>query len=277
MIRRRCGEEFWLVTQDDHARLAGAFACEFGNAQFARPEPADKVLTAITEHDRGWRLHDQAPTLSPTRLPLDVFESPRSIDHAVWSESSRLAGEIDPYVGLLVTLHQLHLSAMSVSSNPPASFNVQQLRQQFDLNKFQHAMIERLEHLRQQVGLRIDRPLRLGLADGWTDPAEEQLKFNFRLLRVMDLISLAVCCQEIPDPAPGPFYTRPAGPTTKLHLARAGATTLRIRPWPFRGKSVGAILPYRAIPARPYDSTEEFQAIYAAATVQRIECQLLPD
>ena len=277
MIRRRSGDAFWLVTQDDHARLAAALAREFGNAHFARPEPADKVIVAVAEHDKGWTLHDDRPTLSAAKLPLDVFETPRQIEHPAWMESSRLATAIDPYVGLLVTLHQLHLSAMSVSANPPSSFNVQQLRQQFDLNKFQHAMIERLEALRAKVDLRIDRPLRLGMADGWSEPAEEHLKFNVRLLRVMDLLSLALCSQQPPDASSALVQTHPAGKTMKLQIHRVAPTILRVKPWPFRSKTVAAAVAYRAIAAQPYDTLEQFRAAFAAAPVQKLACELRSD
>ncbi len=274
MIRRLEGDQFWLFRQDDHARLSAELARQIGNAQFAKPEPRESVLIGIAEHDSGWPLHDDAPTLSPARLPLDVFETPRAIAHKVWLASARGAAAVDAYAGLLACLHALGLSALSVSQNQPSRFDVQQMRQQFDLNKFQHAVIELLEGLRSRLGLRIDRPLRLGMAEGWTDEAEEQLKFNFRLLQAMDGLSLAICCNQPPPNAASPFHTRPGASTVTLQLHRPSRDLLLVKPWPFDEKEIRVSIPFRAIPSRPYTGDDDLHAALAAAQVQQFEATL---
>src|SRR4051794_27947113 len=35
MIRRQVGQEFWLITQDDHAQVSGQLAAQLGNDRFA--------------------------------------------------------------------------------------------------------------------------------------------------------------------------------------------------------------------------------------------------
>lgn len=270
MIRRQTSEGYWLFAQHDHAVLAGDLARQLGNAQFAPPEPFEPVIQGIANHDAGWPLHDAHPTLSPAKIPLDVFESARQITHRVWLESANRATAIDPYAGLLVCLHGLALSAMSVSTNQPAKFDPQQLRQQFDLNKFQHQMIERLERLRPQVGLRIDRPLRLGLADGWTEPAEDRLRHNFRLLQAMDLLSLSICCTTPPDFIPGHVHTRPGSPTVKLQATRPTPHELRVSPWPFGVRRFEVSVPYRVVPERTYQSDAELQVVYATAETKTL-------
>lgn len=276
MIRRREGDQFWLFRQDDHARLAGELARRVGNAQFARPEPRVAVLTGISEHDCGWPLHDEEPTRSPAKLPLDFMETPRAIAHKVWLASARRAAAIEPYTGLLVSLHVLGLSAISVSPNQPARFDVQQMRQQFDLNKFQHAVIELLEGLRAKLGLRVDRPLRLGLAEGWTDDAEEQLKFNFRLLQAMDGLSLAICCDNPPPNASSPFHTRPGASAITLQRHRTSRDLLLVKPWPFDEKELRVSVPFRAIPDRIYETDDDFHKCLSGAQTQQFEVTLRP-
>ncbi|HEX8341393.1 MAG TPA: DUF3891 family protein [Tepidisphaeraceae bacterium] len=276
MIRRREGEHFWLIRQTDHARLAGEMARAYGNAHFAAPDPPGDVITAVARHDGGWPYHDDAPARSPAGHPLDVFETPRHIAHQIWSESSRRACEIGPYVGLLVSLHQLGLSAISASAAAGAPHDAQQLRQQFDTNKFQHAMIERTEALRLRLGLRTDRPLRLGLAEGWTDPAEQALAHHLRLLQALDQISLAICCETPPMTSTGPLLTRPGGSTTSLRLRRPSADALLVRPWPFAAASLPLRVPYRAVPARAYESDAALAAAIAAAPTDELRCTLRP-
>src|SRR4051812_2885934 len=102
MIRHRHGDEFYLFTQDDHARLSGALAAHIGNARFARPDPFEAVVEGISKHDSGWPLHDDQPTLNGEGLPLHVFESPVEISTTVWTESVKRASARGDYQGFLV-------------------------------------------------------------------------------------------------------------------------------------------------------------------------------
>lgn len=274
MIRRSVEKEFWLIAQTDHARLSGEMASQIGNATFEKPADAERVVRAIAMHDAGWPLHDDHPGRSAAGLPLDVFESPRAITYPVWLESAKRAMAVDPYVGVLVALHQLHLSSNSVSANQPARFDVQQMRQQFDLNKFQHQVIELLEAARAKVGLRVDKPLRLGLSEGWTDAAEERLKHAFRYLQAMDLLSLGVCCTEPPQSNTNPVHTRPGSPTTPLQIHRPSADVMFVKPWPFAPASFTLSVPYRPVPARAYVSDDELRVVYASAPQKSFDVTL---
>ena len=267
MIRRREGSKFWLIAQHEHARLSGVLAAAVGGPRMATPSP--EAVAGVTLHDCGWPLHDDSPTLSPTGQPLDVFESPRHVSLRVWLESARRAAKVGPYQGLLVSLHQLALSAISATQNATRQFDDAHLRHQFDLNKFQHAVIEHLEHLRPRVGLRTDRPLRLGLADGWTDDHEEVLKFDFKLLQAMDQLSLAVCCTKPPHRTTFAFYDRPGGETLQLNVVRPNPGVLLVSPWPFRESAVECDYAYRAIAAKTYDDEAAFRDEYAAASESR--------
>lgn len=268
MIRRRDSDGFRLITQHDHAVVSGALARRIGNAQFAKPDPYEPTLLGISQHDCGWGLHDDQPTLSGAKLPLDVFETPRQIAHKVWIESARRAAAIDPYAGLLVSLHVLSLSSATVTPKSTVRFDPQQMRQQFDLNKFQHQAIELLETLRAQLGLRIDKPLRLGLSEGWTDTQEEQLKLNFHLLQAMDTISLAICCTTPPVLMTGPVHPRVGASGIKLQLHRPTRDKLLVKPWPFDAPVVRVSIPYRLIEDRTYANESDLHNAIAAAGVE---------
>ena len=274
------GSEFWLIRQDDHARLAGDLLPHFGNDHFARPKSPEQMLIAVAEHDAGWPMHDDCPTLNDAGLPRDVFETDGPAAHGIWLQSARHGVELNPYIGLLVTLHQFHLSAQNVQQTTPpahpAPFQVDQLRRQFETNKFQHVMIEMIESLRGQLGLTTDRPLRLGLADGWTTPAEDLLRSDFRLLQALDGLSLAVCCTRPPRARIGPMHEFAGSPEMFLTVDRPQPERLLVSPWPFAKANVRVEMPYRAVPARPYVDGEDLQSIYAEAEPQRFNVELLP-
>ena len=274
MIRKRVGNEFWLIRQADHADIAAELVSQIGNATIARVEPFEQVMQATRLHDCGWATHDDRPTLSAQKFPLDVFESSRDITFDCWLQSARRAADVDPYVGLLVSLHQLALSAASVSNNQPARYDVQQLRQQFDLNKFQHNVIELLENLRGRCGLRTDKSLRLGIGDGWTDDAEEKLKFGFRLMRACELMSLAMCCTQLPHAITEPVHTRVGGGTVQLQLHRPADDVLLVKPWPFAPASLTLDVPYRPVPARVYADETDLHATIASAPSRRFSVHI---
>ena len=135
MIRRRVGDEFWLIPQHDHALLSGELAKHLGNSKFAKPQAATAVL-GISLHDCGWPIHDDRPTLNRDRSPIDVFETTLPIGLNVWTESAKRAAERDPYAGLLVSLHGLNLSAMATSQVfDNENFDINDTRVRFEVNK----------------------------------------------------------------------------------------------------------------------------------------------
>src|ERR1700693_1487351 len=69
MLRMETETGWWLIKHPDHARLAGAFAAAWGNAQFRRPEPRARVLHGISTHDNGWPPRYAPPFITRTGKP----------------------------------------------------------------------------------------------------------------------------------------------------------------------------------------------------------------
>src|ERR1700690_4327240 len=105
MIRRRDADGILLIRQTDHAHLAAELAAAIGNEQFAPAMPREAVLQAVELHDAGWTMHDDRPTMNARGEPTDVFEMPPAEALAIWSASTQAAAAVDPYAGLLVSLH----------------------------------------------------------------------------------------------------------------------------------------------------------------------------
>ena len=277
MIRREVGGEYFLITQDDHAKIAGELARHFGNAKFARPEPWQEVIDGVSLHDAGWPLHDDCPTLNPAGLPIDVFESTRVIAFRVWQASGDRARAAGAYADLLVSLHNLSLSV--IATTQPAGnhekFTTSRMTEQFELNKFQHREIERQEQLRKELGMSTDRPLKFGLAFAHTDEDEDRLLFNFRLLQAMDMCSLGLCCTSVPSFRTSDVLTRVGGETIQLSLERDG-NNLRVDPWPFARQTIDVRIPFKRVRAGAFKSEEEFRDAFASSERGVIEARVLP-
>lgn len=265
MIRHQHGREYFLFTQDDHARLSGTLAERFGNMLFAPPQPRHAVIEGIRLHDSGWPLHDREPTLDGQGLPLDVFETPIDISARVWAESVRLALEADPYAGFLVSLHVFALSAHIYQHFAEPENRRRHAKEIFALNKFQQSQIEIQEKLRRQMGLRTDVALELGLAPRNFGLEEARLAYNYHLLRAMDQISLALLCPGQKFKTIENMPPKPGADAVQLRIGYPRDWTVSVSPWPFDVEEIEAQAPFRRIAAKPYSSTEEFRQAYADA------------
>ena len=272
MIRRQMQPEWFLITQDDHARLAGELAAHVGNQLFDKPEAPESFVKAVAMHDCGWPLHDDEPTLNGAGEPMDVFETTPEIGLKVWAASAERALAADERSGLLVSLHSLALSVQATSgatigaAQKHRSFDMTNPTHRFDVNKFQHRQVELQESLRKRLGLAADLPLRQGLAIESELPAEQQIVFQFRLLQAMDSLSLAICCTKPPVGQIRPVLARPGGRALSLRVRRDDQVVL-VSPWPFDVEEIRLELPYRRMEATQFESIQAFRATYAAAKV----------
>lgn len=272
MIRRRIDDRWLMFTQVDHARLSADLGMSIGNDPFAAPDPV--VLQAIALHDVGWPIHDDQPTLNTDGEPLDVFESPRDITLPIWSASAAAACQADPYAGLLVSLHVLSLSAYAVSLDQ-ARPGRQTAKLRFAMNQFQHAQIELQESLRKRLGMRLDRPLKLGLAEQSDDPREQKLAFDFRLLQAMDQLSLNLCCTD-PPATEMKLHPRPGQPLATVRFQRISEHHAAVSPWIFQSKSVEVEIACRQLLAEPFDEIAAFRLSFAAAHQRQFAFRLTP-
>ncbi|HUB25282.1 MAG TPA: DUF3891 family protein [Tepidisphaeraceae bacterium] len=259
MIWRVAGEELVVVKQMEHARLAADLAAEVGNAQFASPMPRGPMLDAAAMHDCGWPAHDDAPTITAHGAPAHALEMPLGVMLPIWSASTDSSAAKNPYAGLLVSLHGLHLS-LRAHVDPSATPLV------FALNKFQHRQIEVQEELRKRLAMRIDKPLRYGLAEPNSAAEEDLLRFNFTLLEMADQLSLNLCFGEIRLPQIDHVPVRPGGQFVSVRFAIGPAGEYSVSPWPFGREEFEVSFTVRSIPARRYTDHDDLRrALNSAA------------
>ena len=105
MIVRTTEDRIQLITQPDHAHLAGR-VMEHCVPLASRPR-RDAILHAIAEHDNGWAEGDAAPSVNPaTGQIFDFISAPIAVRQGVWPRGvARLAG--DPWAAALVAQHAI--------------------------------------------------------------------------------------------------------------------------------------------------------------------------
>jgi hypothetical protein len=103
MIVRPASDALHLITQPDHAALAGRIMHEW-SALSDHPRRR-AILQAVAEHDNGWAEPDAAPIVDPaTGRIADFISIAVHIRQEVWPRGvSRLSG--DPWAAALVAEH----------------------------------------------------------------------------------------------------------------------------------------------------------------------------
>ena len=160
MIVRGSGDRVQLITQPDHAHLAGTIMAR--SVHLATRPRRDAILHAVREHDNGWAEEDAAPTIDPkTGEILDFVTVPVGTRHRVWPRGiARLAD--DPWAAALVAHH-----AYTV---------YERFRSDAEWTSFFAAMQDARDARMRASGLSFD-----------------DLAADYRYLRLGDLISLVFC------------------------------------------------------------------------------------
>jgi hypothetical protein len=185
LISRRHGQ-LQLITQPEHAALAGALAQAWGNARF---ETASASLVAVAaRHDDGWTAIDSVPAvLSDQGRPAHFLEVdlPETIE-PYGAGVDRIYAD-DAYAGTLASRHWagLYSSRWGVQDGPPVG----------------HPAAQAVVEAQEVRATREARALWGGM--GLRSSFEAKLWRDYETLQALDLISLALCLVEIEAPTDG--------------------------------------------------------------------------
>jgi hypothetical protein len=253
MIVAREADAYRVVTQPDHARLAGEMLALWrGDGLPANPRRSE-VIFAGREHDNGWREADAAPRCDGAGRPVDFIAMPPRERIEIWERGTsrflepRLGRPPRPYAALLIVRHarELHRTARRESA--------------------WRDFVCRLAAL--------ERRLRLELGAGG-----RALAADYRLLNIADTLSLAACAGWARTLAlPGleaRLETRlDARLEARLDGNDAVGATVLLAPLPLAGATTFRV-PCRRIPLRPYRGDADLGGELAEARWQELPVRL---
>jgi len=241
MIRREAGDSqsasWTLISQIDHAHLAGRLAEFWGAGGMAAIEPRRELLWAIDHHDDGWQAWDQRPGIDPgSGRPRSFTEMEMNDSVRIWTGSIEAAKMAGPLESFLVASHFLALARRAASrssdtrSHAGAEFiaSCETLLPRF-LEAWQDE--DRVAHTREIA-----------------EQALAQLRF-------FDLLSLWFCCApaaqaEVIETPGGPGLT--LRPTDPMHV--------RLSPWPLSVNCLNLEIQAVQVPRANYANAAELAA-----------------
>lgn len=253
MLRLETRDGWWLITHPDHARLAGAFARHWGNAEFARPEPRQSVLHAIDVHDDGWAARDTNPSVTSEGKPAafshelvgkySAFEEIDLADYLAVRESAVEKVEAqDTYAALLVSMHTVNL-----------------LTQRADRSTIRPEQLPLLDSflVRQESRqTRLRNDLRSGGRFAAEDVTDSCVDRNFKLLQAMDNLSLLSCVAFMGAASLLHRFRITDGVETVIAVHPQAIRSFRLAPYPFDKAEVYVEVPARFVAGRTFRGHE---------------------
>jgi hypothetical protein len=272
LVTRRDGG-LTLITQPDHAALAGRMAESWGNAQFATPAARDALICAAMHHDDGWLDLDSRPTYNAERQrPAHFTELPLSESAGSYARGVESVYERDLRAGALVGMHfsgfytnRWGVGSGAASEDPlalqivaeqearwmpalRAAWGNRGPRSEFDAETWHaYEVLQAVDLLSLALGLMdLERP-----ADGETVDVTSTLT---RVDQVAGARLITGVPRAIGDPRRASIMVQPIGP---------GSVTFN--PYPFRQPQLHLAVPVRELENRPYESAAMAAEAFHAA------------
>jgi len=211
--RQKCqADRYWLISQPDHAHLAGELAANFVSERF--PRISTLAARAIAVHDSGWAAFpEESSPLAPPLLagdgrPLAFVEAaPRAFLRA-WTGSISQAEDVCPEGGIVVSRHFCALGNFRLRGNTSLSQDDRQLIADF---------LEREQQRQQRLVARCAC-------------SAQELNSLLEVLQFCDLLSLYLC-SGVPYAAE---FSQPIADQPVQIWPSPGEDFYRLEPSPFQ-------------------------------------------
>ncbi|MEE8283280.1 MAG: DUF3891 family protein, partial [candidate division NC10 bacterium] len=219
-----------------------------------------EVLFGIAEHDNGWDEWEQAPEIHvESGYPLHFTELTSEAYGAIWRRGVERHRTRHPYAALLIALHTENLARRRLNRvlaqeddrvGSPFQGEISAGGELASLKTF----IADMEKLRGELTDAV-----IAQAKVRADGLEADIKANFRLLQIGDLLSLEFCCglsgpftvEQVPTQATGRFLSATFEPVSE--------DTLAVSPYPFSEPDVAVAAPGRIVCQKAFASSEAFR------------------
>jgi hypothetical protein len=271
MLRMESETGWWLITHPDHARLAGAFAEAWGNEQFRKPEPRERVLHGISSHDNGWVKRDSHPSITREGKPsafstelVGKYSAFEEIDIqeylAVREQAVQIIAKEDPYAGLLIAMHTYNLLTEHADRSTINGEDLALL--DAFLEKQRAYQDELLEAIATDVSL------------STLEKSSRTIQEHFRLLQACDNLSLLTCVAfTLPAHLLHPLPLNDGAETT-VNVQPIGVREFRLSPWPFAEEELQFKFPARHVEGRYFSSSADLEAAFHAASIENLTVRL---
>jgi hypothetical protein len=177
------GQPHFIITQKDHARMAGQLAQAWGNAQFASLLPREPMEYMVAHHDEGWiALDEQCLMDEKTRLPYHLTQTPLLELIKTGAGSPDFNEAHHAYSGLISSMHTWGLYNGRYGLSDKIFINSIPAEHRPAVDKLLDGEIARQERLKRELD-----QVNTGIAV-WIQPP--QLFHNYKLLQFFDTLAL---------------------------------------------------------------------------------------
>ena len=279
MIITEGAKEYRLITQNDHADMAGQFAAYWGNNKFARLNPYQSMVLAAEAHDNGWWDWDIHPSVDEQGIPITFTRTPRERRSYFYGKGIDNVVERDLYAGLIVSMHGVGLPLQRYRTMPSMANRQDEYSLKFiaEREPTHKVMMEKVGRMEQYAGAN----------------TQDYIWFNYRMMQVFDRLSLFFCANfDIESVAENGAHSPEGkayyGPSIKPTPIRFGEedgelrfrvlskTKAQVDPFPFSHSPLKVGVRGRLIPRKVYKSQEEFRAVYGQTPRELFEFTLVP-
>jgi len=252
IIRKEPNGELVLIGQTDHSRLVGQLAAHWGNADFAAPTPYESMVRAATFHDYGWLRYETSPLINTeTGEPYQFLQVPlTSTQLSGYQWSLDWMADIDGYSGLIVSMHRTGLWKGRYHNIKTLSPEIERF-------------LRHNEAWQERTLTKFD---------------QDEVRTNYRLMQVWDLLGLYFCCQEPYEDHIDPVPTRYGDGNdsgTRLSMKPVGGRKVAFDPYPFDERSCRVQLTFKRLAKQSYPDVEAFRRAYFQAGTQVMEFELV--
>ena len=247
------------------------FAAAWGNDQFRKPEPRERVLYGVNTHDDGWAERDAHPSITRQGKPsafsrelvgkYSAFEEIDLSEYlAVRDRAVRIIAEKDAYAGLLISMHTYNLLTAHVDRSAIAPNGLVMLDDFLQKQKAYRA--ELIQAVESDATLTAE------------DKSEQTILEHFRLLQACDNLSL-LACVSYGEPAhllhPLPLND---GSSVEVRVRPRGVRYFELYPWPLKDDECTFSFPARHVQGKIFESSNELSKALASAAEESISLTL---
>jgi hypothetical protein len=247
IVRHESDGSLVMITQNDHAVIAGFCAAHWGNDRFERPDPFLSTMRATLLHDLVWLREESSPCFdASTGQTPNFLAVPFNTQEDEYRSTIDWINRTDPYAGWLVSRHRTGIWKSRYGLMKQPHYPNRNLSTDIE------DLVARNHAEQDAAAATLDR---------------QKLTINYILLQVWDLLSLYVCCNEhLKELSIEPVPTSYTGEhSVCIRLAPVAPMRIKVDPYPFDRPSLEVAMVYRRLARQVFKDESAFQRAYFEA------------